>query len=565
MKNATRVLFKGYKNTFYPLLVLLLGWLPSSCFAQVSYSNNNGIAYHGLAQRSVAASGVAAGVTFSLSSAPGGVTINSSTGQISWDATVAVGSYQLGISASDGSNTGYFLQVIPNPDDFVTPKFSGSTVKTVYYATPNNSFHDVDVYLPNGDNNTQRPVFVFQHGGGFRAPSGGSGTKTESYVVTFCQYMATCGYVAFAPDYNEKSGHTLAQNLLAVQDMDACVNWIRNSTTASTYNYNPNFIFVGGGSAGGHLSCNYVNYDGDPNYGGYKINLTGVIAEADCWGSSPPNDRLYSYSSIKSTQIPTLIVHGSKDATVNDSVAINLDKVLTAAGAYHDFWLIAGESHGCPNHRAAISDTMAHFQNRAWKHLFPQTINDVVALPIKLANFEVTAVANKVTINWRSATETNTDHFDIERSIDGQNFSMIGRKASIGNSSIIHNYSFVDANVVDGSIYYRLKTVDKNGLYTYSGVKTVQISTAKSSISKVYPNPFGVGHILTVVYSSQKGDKATFQLTNTIGQKLNTTTFPVHAGSNTLSISIGQLPPGIYYLSAFENSQSIQRIPLTVK
>ena len=565
MKNATLALVRNFKNSFTLLLVLLLGWLPPFCLAPVYYFKNNAIDYHGVAQRSFAAFGVAAGVTFSLTTAVCGVSVNASTGQISWDATVAVGSYQLGISASDGSSTGYFLQVIPNPDDFVTPKFSGSTVKTVYYATPNNSFHDVDVYLPNGDNNTQRPVFVFQHGGGFRAPSGGSGTKTESYVVTFCQYMATCGYVAFAPDYNEKNGHTLAQNLLAVQDMDACVNWIRNPTTASTYNYNPNFIFVGGGSAGAHLSCNYVNYDGDPNYGGYKINLTGIIAEADCWGSSPPTDRLYSYSSIKSTQIPTFIVHGSKDATVNDSVAINLDKVLTAAGAYHDFWLIAGESHGCPNHRAAISDTMAHFQNRAWKHLFPQTINDVVALPIKLTNFEVAAVANKVTIDWTTATETNTDHFDIERSIDGQNFYVIGNRASTSNSSVIHHYSFSDANVVNGSVYYRLKSVDKNGLYTYSSVKMVQISNARSSISKVYPNPLGGGQILTVVYASQKGDKATFQLTNTIGQKLNTTSLPVHAGTNTLSITIGQLPPGIYYLSAFENSQSIQRIPLTVK
>ena len=551
------------KKLLFPLLsALMLCLLTNLVSAQVSYSNNSGIAYYGQAQRSVAASGIAAGVTFSLTNAPNGVTINASSGQISWDATVAVGSYTLLVSATDGSSTTYALNVIPNPDDFVLPKFSGSTVKTVYYATPNNSFHDVDVYVPTGDNNTQRPVFVYEHGGGFRAPSGGSGTKTESYVVAFCKYMATCGFVAFAPDYNEKSGHTLPQNLLAVQDMDACVNWIRTSATATTYNYNPNFIFVGGGSAGGHLSCNYVNFDGDANYGGYKINLTGIIAEADCWGSSPTTDRLYNFSTLKSTQIPTFIVQGSKDATVPVQNSIDLNNALNAVGAFHDFWEISGESHGCPNHIPAISDTMAHFQNRAWKHLFPQTANDVATLPIKLLSFDVSALANKVIINWASATETNADHFDIERSIDGQKFSVVGKQAAVGNSSINKIYSFTDASMASGTVYYRLKSVDKNGSYTYSAIKSVVV---KSTPFSLYPNPLKAGQNIKINYTSAAANKLTVMVTDVLGKRVISTTQNVNAGTNNVSINTVGLAHGTYYLTISANNQSVQEQKLVIE
>ena len=249
-----------------------------------------------------------------------------------------------------------------NPDDFLVPKFSAVTVtKNVAYGTPNGSFHLVDIYSPTGDTTTNRPAVMFFHGGGFQTGN----DKTQSYVVSFCTYLAKCGYVAFAPNYTVGGGHTFAQNLLAVQDADLCLNWIR--ANGSTYNYNANYLFEGGGSAGAHLSCNFCFADGSPNYNGYQVNLSNVIAFADCWGSSPNADRLYNYSSLNNQSMPVFIVQGSADQTVPVQESITLDGYLNTAGAYHDFWEIPGETHGCPNHIPAISDTMAHFFNRAWK------------------------------------------------------------------------------------------------------------------------------------------------------------------------------------------------------
>jgi acetyl esterase/lipase len=249
-----------------------------------------------------------------------------------------------------------------NPDNFLVPKFSNVTVTSnVAYAAPNGSFHLVDVYQPTGDTTTKRPAVMFLHGGGFRVGN----DKSQSYVVSFCTYLAKCGYVAFAPNYNVGGGHTFAQNLAAVKDADLCMNWIR--ANGATYKYDANYLFEGGGSAGAHLSCNWMLSDNGLNYQGYVVNLDNIIAFANCWGSSPDADRLYNYNSLNNQSMPVFIVQGSADQTVPIQESRTLNNYLSAAGAYVNFWEIPGETHGCSGHIGAISDTMARFFNRAWK------------------------------------------------------------------------------------------------------------------------------------------------------------------------------------------------------
>lgn len=362
---ATATNSAGSTTATYTLYINNAG---SGTLNNLVYNPATSSVYHGVAGASAVPtiSNTGGSVTYSISGNPSGVMINASTGVITWSNAVDYGTYTLTITANNGTGTtsaSYSLIIKLNPDDYLTPRYTVAPVQTVYYASPNNNFHNVDVYMPANDPHTKRPAFMFLHGGGFQS----SGTKTESYVVTFCTYMAQCGYVAFAPNYNEGSGHTLPQNLAAVKDADACLAWMRNSTTAATYSYDPTYLFVGGGSAGAHLVCNLCFADGSANYGGYNVNLTNVIAFADCWGSSPDRDRLYNYSSLNANSIPTFIVHGSADQTVAVSESITLANYLNTAHSLVDFWQISGETHGCPNHRPAISDTMSHFFNRVWK------------------------------------------------------------------------------------------------------------------------------------------------------------------------------------------------------
>jgi acetyl esterase/lipase len=553
--------------------------LPFLSIAQTAPSNlvynvSNGIAYRSIPQNSVAptVNDGGATVTYSLIAPPAGVSINATTGQISWGNNVAIGKYTLTVSATNSvgaTNTTYSLNVILNPDDFIAPKYSTTSTQSnlayTGYISTANSANLVDVYTGVGDTNSQRPVFMFMHGGGFST----SNDKTQSYVVAFCKYMATCGYIAYAPNYNVGGGHTLSQNLKSCKDMDACLNSIRNRTinypTTGNYKYNKDFLFVGGGSAGGHLSCNFVFADGSANYGGFTPNLTGVIAEADGWGSSPTTDRLYNFANLNANSMPTFIVQGSADQTVPVQESIDLDNALTAAGSYHSFWKIAGEKHGCPNYIPQISDSIARFYNRAWKRAYPKTVNAIVT-PVRLGDFIVTVLGENININWTTLTEENTHHFEIERSVDGLNFKAIAQLEAKGNSTIKQHYSLRDnATLFVGTVYYRLKIVDRNGNYNYSATASIIVKPIKNLITSVYPNPVAKNQTLKVNYISTKFDKATVYIQNAIGQKIITNAFNVSNGNNVISLNINTLSSGLYYIVVSVNNDVLQYQPFMIK
>ncbi|MBG9377495.1 T9SS type A sorting domain-containing protein [Panacibacter sp. DH6] len=98
-------------------------------------------------------------------------------------------------------------------------------------------------------------------------------------------------------------------------------------------------------------------------------------------------------------------------------------------------------------------------------------------LPVTLKAFDVVYNQQSVTANWSTATELNFSGFEIERSLDGINFRTIGALKAKGNSNNIVHYSFKDGVMVQALTYfYRLKMIDADGTYTYSAVRSVDIT-----------------------------------------------------------------------------------------
>ena len=537
------------------------------------YSVSSAIAYKKLPQNSVCPSinNGGAAVTFSLVNPPSGVSISPTSGQISWDATIGVGTYGLTAKATNsvGSVTAnYTLNVMLNPDDFMSAKYTSVTTSNLTYTgaqSTANSANQVDVYTPQGDTNTHRPVFMFMHGGGFST----SNDKTQSYVVSFCKFLATYGYVAYGPNYNVGGGHTLPQNLKSCKDMDACLNSIRRKQInypAGNFGVDSNYLFVGGGSAGGHLSCNFVFADNSANYGGFKPNLNNVISEIDGWGSSPDlTDRLYNFSSLNANSMPTFLVQGSADQTVPVQNSIDLDNALKAVGAYHNFWEIAGETHGCPNHIPAICDSIVHFQNRAWKRKYPRTVNAVcVVTPVKLSFFGLSQIEGIVAAKWITVSEENVNFFELERSIDGVNFYSVYNTKSKGNSA--NEYVFKDdVSQLAGYVYYRLKTVDNNGATSFSEIENIYIKATKNIVTDIYPNPAASNEALNIKYVATKAGVVNYQILNTIGQKIIASSFTASEGNNRVSLKLNNFKTGLYYLLLLNNNGVNQRLSFIVK
>ena len=122
----------------------------------------------------------------------------------------------------------------------------------------------LDVYEPESDAETNRPVMILAHGGGFIF-----GDKSE--FTQLASYFARAGYVVASINYRlldfNPSTPEIRQGILeAVYDMKAAVRYFRKTAgIENPYRINPQQIFVGGYSAGAvtALHCAYLSSAGE--------------------------------------------------------------------------------------------------------------------------------------------------------------------------------------------------------------------------------------------------------------------------------------------------------------
>lgn len=109
-------------------------------------------------------------------------------------------------------------------------------------------------------------------------------------------------------------------------------------------------------------------------------------------------------------------------------------------------------------------------------------------LPVSLLFFKAGKINNTVQLQWQTASEQNSDYFNIERSNDGVQFSSLARVAAAGNSHALKNYSSTDNNPLEGINFYRLKEVDLDGKFKFSKIVRVEMQNNNDEVH-IYPNP----------------------------------------------------------------------------
>jgi hypothetical protein len=94
------------------------------------------------------------------------------------------------------------------------------------------------------------------------------------------------------------------------------------------------------------------------------------------------------------------------------------------------------------------------------------TVTYTASLPVTLKTFSGTLQNNRALLNWQTVTELNNLFYEVEHSIDGINFSAIGKVAGSGSSTAAKSYTFTQNNLATGKHYYRLAQHDLNGNYS---------------------------------------------------------------------------------------------------
>lgn len=188
-------------------------------------------------------------------------------------------------------------------------------VETFTYAFKDGKSLELDVYFPAFDNQTQRPLIFYVHGGGFSG-----GTRNTEGIQVFCKKLAMHGYVVSSISYRlTRQGTATAFGCdcpavdklntfnEAVEDLqDATFFMIKNREKMGI---DPQKIILSGSSAGAETVLNAA-YQPPYCYGldSGPVSYAGVISMA---GAIPDTSRIFEESAV-----PSLLFHGTCDNLV---------------------------------------------------------------------------------------------------------------------------------------------------------------------------------------------------------------------------------------------------------
>lgn len=169
-------------------------------------------------------------------------------------------------------------------------------------------------------------------------------------------------------------------------------------------------------------------------------------------------------------------------------------------------------------------------------------------LPVELTEFSGSCMG-EANLIWRTATETNNQFFTLDKSTDGVNWSFLAKLNGAGNSNSDRSYYYTDKEPSDIT-YYRLTQTDFNGQSkTFEPIMVkCQSGNGNKNIS-IFPNPFQSSLCLSL--SNIIDETVTVRIYDLYGRQLEKGDYHISNGfNNMISIDLGDLPTGVYYLEA---------------
>jgi hypothetical protein len=170
------------------------------------------------------------------------------------------------------------------------------------------------------------------------------------------------------------------------------------------------------------------------------------------------------------------------------------------------------------------------------------------------AGFDVKTAEVGNELTWKTASEQNTDYFEVQYSYDAKEFIAIPEHISAaGNSADLRTYNFTHTDFAP-YVYYRIKQVDLDGKFDYSAIKLAKRAAGPSFVVNVFPIPMQEDNLLHV---SAKGiDKSTMSITMTdiTGKVIRHLSYIPSSESIKESFDMSPLTPGLYFIEV-QNGQ----------
>ena len=398
-----------------------------------------------------------------------------------------------------------------------------------------------------------------------------NGSITRDIITPALNITST----SFSVSFKYKLSNTISGNAIRTIEvglLDAAANFtslsiitMDKNSPATVQNFNQTFTLAstgarkliiksGGSTGGGNIRFIYddISTNASPLYGAGVCNSAPVAA----------ND---TYNGVTGTPVSGNVMSNDNDPNGESMTA---SVIATSADG-----VVVLNSNGSftftPN--PGFTGSVATYTYQLKDNGFDVTTSNIalvtinytnpVSLPVKLVSFSAILNNDAVDLKWVTTSEKNVNHFSIERSFDGVNYTDAGLVFATGNTSETIKYSYTDNNIdtkTAGVIYYRLRSVDNDGTSELSEIRSIRIGKkAEQRISIVtYPNPVSA-ELRVTIPSNWQGKKVTYELFNNNGQAVVKNT--VGASSQTETLNVNRLAPGFYILKASCNGERAQQ------
>lgn len=180
------------------------------------------------------------------------------------------------------------------------------------------------------------------------------------------------------------------------------------------------------------------------------------------------------------------------------------------------------------------------------------------ALPVLFVSVHARCKNGKMLISWKTAQEINSSRFDIERSANGRDWTVVGTVPASGNSNIEKSYLFIEATPLQTSAAYRIAEYDLNGRVMYTSV--IRASCDVTEFINVWPNP--VQDIAWLNINILSTSKAVVRLYDAKGSLVLSKRTVLQPGSNQVVVPMQILAQGIYELKVEYGAGKIKAFKL---
>ena len=186
------------------------------------------------------------------------------------------------------------------------------------------------------------------------------------------------------------------------------------------------------------------------------------------------------------------------------------------------------------------------------------------ALPVELLSFVGVCDNNLISLTWKTASEHNSDYFEVLKSRDGINWSILTTLNSVGNSTQELTYITKDGNSIEENNYYKLIQYDIDGQSKEYGPINVTCSENKKGYFSIFPNPSS-GSFQVVLNNKNMVGNGKLIIKDTKGSEILNKEINIVSGINLYNIIDLNMVNGIYYIQVSNVNFSTQVIKQIIK